>query len=109
GLPKGADRVLEACRAEAGLRASSLPDRSSDPPDDVVSLTWRELDVLHLLDGRHTNREIAQLLSIAEETVKKHAVNIYSKLHGTGRREAVARAYALGLLNEHDLRPPTLA
>jgi LuxR family maltose regulon positive regulatory protein len=109
GLPKGGERVLEACRAEAGLRASSLPDRNADLPDDVVSLTWRELDVLHLLDGRHTNREIAQQLCIAEETVKKHAVNIYAKLHVTGRREAVARAYALGLLNEHDLRPPTLA
>jgi len=109
GLPKGADRVLEACRAEAGLRASSLPDRSDGGADGAVSLTWRELDVLHLLDGRHTNREIAQFLSIAEETVKKHAVNIYAKLHVTGRREAVARAYTLGLLTERDLRPPTLA
>jgi LuxR family maltose regulon positive regulatory protein len=109
GLPKGAERVLEACRPEIGLLAASLSDRTSLRTSDVVSLTWRELDVLHLLDARHTNREIADLLSIAEETVKKHTANIYTKLQVTGRRDAVARAYALGLLTEDDLRPPKLA
>jgi ATP/maltotriose-dependent transcriptional regulator MalT len=101
--------VLDACRAENGLLTPSLPELTATRPDHVVSLTWRELDVLHLLDGRHTNREIAHLLSIAEETVKKHVANIYAKLHVAGRREAVARAYAMGLLSERDLRPPKLA
>jgi LuxR family maltose regulon positive regulatory protein len=101
--------VLNACREESGLRASSLPDRRLADSDGVVSLTWRELDVLHLMDGRHTNKEIARLLSIAEETVKKHAVNIYGKLQVTGRRDAVARAYAIGLLKVEDRRPPQLA
>jgi LuxR family maltose regulon positive regulatory protein len=109
GLPKGAERVLEACGAESGLPKPSLPEPSTTRRDDVVSLTWRELEVLHLLDGRHTNREIAQLLTIAEETVKTHVGNIYAKLQVPGRREAVARAYALGLLDERDLRPPMLA
>jgi DNA-binding NarL/FixJ family response regulator len=68
----------------------SRPDLGSTRPDDVVSLTWREIDVLHLLNGRHTNREIAQLLSITEETVKTRTSSIYAKLRVTGRREAMA-------------------
>ena len=55
-----------------------------------MSLTWREIDVLRLLDGRYTNREIAHLMSITEETVKKHTSSIYAKLRVTGRREAMA-------------------
>ena len=37
-------------------------------------------------------------LTITEGTVKVHLQNIYQKLHVTGRREAVARSYALGIL-----------
>jgi len=62
--------------------------------------------VLQLMDEHHTNREIARLLSIAEETVKKHAVNIYGKLQARGRRDAVIRAYALGVLRAEARRTP---
>jgi DNA-binding CsgD family transcriptional regulator len=63
------------------------------------ALTWRELDVLQLMVGHHTNKEIARFLSIAEETVKKHAANIYGKLNVKGRRDAVIRAHDLGILS----------
>jgi LuxR family maltose regulon positive regulatory protein len=64
----------------------------------VDDLTWRELEVLRLLDARMSNKEIASALSISVETVRKHAVNIYQKLQVGGRREAVSRAHGLGLL-----------
>ena len=51
----------------------------------MESITWRELDVLQLMDGHHTNKEIALMLSISEETVKKHAANIYGKLKAEGQ------------------------
>jgi ATP/maltotriose-dependent transcriptional regulator MalT len=69
-------------------------------------LTWRELDVLYLMDGHHTNKEIAQRLGISEETVKTHAANIYGKLEVRSRRDAVTRAYDLGILRAETHRVP---
>jgi len=51
-----------------------------------------------LLDARLSNQEIAGKLVISTETVKKHTSNIYQKLQVAGRRAAVARSYALGIL-----------
>jgi LuxR family maltose regulon positive regulatory protein len=62
------------------------------------ALTWRETEVLRLLDARLSNQEISGVLFISADTVKKHTINIYRKLQVTGRREAVARAYALAIL-----------
>jgi LuxR family maltose regulon positive regulatory protein len=67
-------------------------------PDLTEQLTWREAEILRLLDARLTNQEIAGVLLISTETVKKHTSNIYQKLGVAGRREAVARSYALGIL-----------
>ncbi|MFN8485819.1 MAG: LuxR C-terminal-related transcriptional regulator [Anaerolineae bacterium] len=61
-------------------------------------LTERELEVLRLLGGRLTNKEIGDQLFITAQTAKRHIANIYSKLGVHTRREAVQRAEALGLL-----------
>lgn len=66
--------------------------------DLLGQLTNRELDVLTLLANRLSNKEIAAQLFISPRTVKKHTVNLYHKLDVSGRREAVARARALGLI-----------
>ena len=63
----------------------------------VESLTDREMEVLELLSQRLSNKEIAKMLVIAPETVKRHTINIYQKLGVNGRREAVAKANALNL------------
>jgi LuxR family maltose regulon positive regulatory protein len=55
-------------------------------------LTFREQDVLHLLERRLTNQEIAAALSISPQTVKRHMVNIFRKLQVSNRREASAAA-----------------
>ncbi len=62
-------------------------------------LTWRELEVLELLDQRLTNREIAGRLHLAESTVKDYVGRILAKLYVKNRRQAVTRARALGLLD----------
>ena len=62
-------------------------------------LTWREQEVLFLLSERLTNREIADRLHLAESTVKDYVGKIISKLYVKNRREAVARAEELGLLD----------
>lgn len=64
----------------------------------VEPLTDRELDVLALLAQRMSNKEIAEVLVVAPVTVKTHTRNIFAKLQVSGRREAVERSRALGLL-----------
>jgi LuxR family maltose regulon positive regulatory protein len=65
----------------------------------IEPLTQRELEVLALLAKRLSNKEIAEELCISPMTVKRHAVTIYQKLLVRSRREAVAKAVALGLLS----------
>jgi LuxR family maltose regulon positive regulatory protein len=61
-------------------------------------LTRREIEILDLLAPGLVNKEIASQLFISPETVKKHTQNIYRKLNVSNRRQAVARAYELGIL-----------
>ena len=61
-------------------------------------LTNRELDIIHLLAERLSNKEIAEKLFISPNTVKRHTINIYRKLAANSRQEAVAKATAMGLL-----------
>jgi DNA-binding NarL/FixJ family response regulator len=64
-----------------------------DPPD---RLTPRETEVLRLMAGGYSNREIADALGTAEGTVKNHASGILSKLGVRDRTRAVLRALELG-------------
>jgi LuxR family maltose regulon positive regulatory protein len=63
-----------------------------------VELTNREAEILTYLADRLSNKEIAARLHITPGTVKTHTVSLYRKLGTRGRREAVAKAKALGLL-----------
>ena len=67
---------------------------------DASLLSFREQDVLELMQQRLSNKEIALRLQVSSETVKKHAQNIYKKLNVHGRRQAVQRAEASGLLQD---------
>jgi DNA-binding NarL/FixJ family response regulator len=72
---------------------SNLAKRASDRQQvPVPRLTERELDVLRLVAQGLTNREIAEQLYIAENTVKNHVRNILEKLHLHSRMEAVLYA-----------------
>jgi DNA-binding NarL/FixJ family response regulator len=62
------------------------------------SLTAREVEVLtHLADGNR-NKDIAELLSISEETVKVHIKHIMEKLDASDRTQAVAIAVRRGII-----------
>jgi DNA-binding NarL/FixJ family response regulator len=76
-----------------------LSERSPDSSQALVDpLSTRELEILRLLAGGATNREIALQLFIAEGTVKNHVTNIFSKLDVTDRTRAAIKARELGLL-----------
>jgi LuxR family maltose regulon positive regulatory protein len=61
-------------------------------------LTRRELEVLALLQGPSSTKEIAQRLNISYATAKDHTIKIYAKLGVNRRWDAVARAEELNIL-----------
>jgi DNA-binding CsgD family transcriptional regulator len=68
--------------------------------DDVeVSLTERELAVLHVIAGGASRREVATQLFLSVNTVKTYLRSAYHKLGATSRDEAIERARAHGLLD----------
>ena len=64
----------------------------------VELLSKREVELLHLIADGRSNKEIATQLVISIGTVKRHTVNIFTKLDVKNRTEAVAKARELGLL-----------
>ena len=88
-----------------GLEPGSQPAQGAQLPaypgrDLRDLLTFREMDVLLLLNQRLTNKEIAHMLAISIDTVRQHTVNIYRKLSVENRRQAIVQAHALGLMVE---------
>jgi DNA-binding CsgD family transcriptional regulator/N-acetylneuraminic acid mutarotase len=61
-------------------------------------LSERELEVLHLVATGASNKEIAQALSISQNTVKVHVRNIFSKTGSASRTEAAMYAVRVGLV-----------
>ena len=61
-------------------------------------LTDRERDVLRMMAGGYSNREIASTLDTAEGTVKNHVSSILSKIGVRDRTRAVLRARERGLI-----------
>ncbi len=62
------------------------------------ALTPREIDVLSRVAGGNRNRDIADQLSISEETVKVHMKHIMDKLGASDRTQAVAIAIRRGII-----------
>ncbi len=93
---------LEAAR-DAFRSLGAAPDvarvdaltRRTSPGDH--GLTQRELQVLRLVAGGNSNREIATELVISERTVARHVQNIFAKLRVSSR--AAASVFA----SEHEL------
>jgi pimeloyl-ACP methyl ester carboxylesterase/DNA-binding CsgD family transcriptional regulator len=63
-----------------------------------AALSARETQVLRLLAGGSTSKEIAAALGISVSTAQRHVANIYSKIGARGRVEAAAYAFSRGML-----------
>jgi DNA-binding NarL/FixJ family response regulator len=70
---------------------------ANEAPSGVM-LSEREKQVLDLMAGGATNREIAGSLHLSPHTVKEHTSALYRKLKARNRAEAVQRGQRLGLL-----------
>jgi LuxR family transcriptional regulator, maltose regulon positive regulatory protein len=61
-------------------------------------LTERELDVVRLLNGDLSTREMAEMLYVSPSTVRTHVKSIYRKFGVSSREKAVQQAQAQGLI-----------
>ena len=118
---KGDARVLRALKAGArgyllkGLLRKELLEtvravhagRKCIPPEIAAqiaehagdeALSAREIEVLRLIGGGNANKQIADLLSITEETVKGHIKNILAKLSANDRTHAVTIGLKRGII-----------
>jgi len=78
-----------------GLQNMHTDFSSLDRPDP---LTDRETEILRLMAGGYSNKEIANSLGVAEGTVKNHVSNILSKMGVRDRTRAVLKAFEMSLL-----------
>jgi DNA-binding NarL/FixJ family response regulator len=93
--------LLEAIRAvHAGKKripahvAAELADHAGED-----TLSPREIDVLRLIATGHSNKLIADRLSISEATAKTHVASILSKLSANDRAHAVTIGMRRGIID----------
>ena len=88
------DDQREVHRALAGFLDDAVPtDANGDSP-----LSGREAEVLRLVAGGLSNREIAVSLVLSEHTVHRHVANILRKLTQSSRAAAAAHATRAGYI-----------
>lgn len=90
--PAITERVMRA------IREGVVARDDDDGPAVLEDLTAREVEILRLLAGGYSNREIAHALHLAEGTVKNHVSTVLLKLGARDRTRAVLRALHHGLL-----------
>lgn len=93
--------IVDAIRAvHAGKKRipSAVAARLAEYVSDDA-LSEREIEVLrHVAEGNR-NRDVAEILSISEETVKIHVKHIMEKLGANDRTQAVAIAVQRGIIH----------
>jgi len=63
-----------------------------------LGVTARELEILELIAGGMSNREIAEKLFVSENTVKTHSSHLFEKLNAKRRTQAVQIGKELQLI-----------
>lgn len=81
-------------------RRSALRSVTAAPAErvELPKLTRRELEILELVAEGRSNRQVAQLLWVTDQTVKFHLANVYRKLGVRSRFDAARWAQEHGVL-----------
>lgn len=87
--PAITDRLLK------GLKSHTTEFSALEQPE---AMTGRETEILRLMAGGYSNKEIARALDVAEGTIKNHVSNILSKMGVRDRTRAVLKAIEAGLI-----------
>ena len=95
-------RSRETIRETVVVREVLVPALEPFAPNTArqhtLGITARELEILTLVAGGLSNREIATQLFVSENTVKTHCARTFDKLGAARRTQAVQRGKELGLL-----------
>ena len=75
-----------------------MAERNSSGTPQAQALTPRERQVLGLVAGGFSNREIGEKLGITTGTAKAHVERVIGKLGAADRTQAAVRGIALGLV-----------
>lgn len=92
----GGATVFQPAVTERLLRVADQVHVETVTP--VETLTAREIEVVRLMAGGYSNREIAYALGTADGTVKNHVSSILAKFGVRDRTRAVLKALEAGLL-----------
>jgi len=98
---KGHDRELvETIHAVIEGRKKIPPEIAAELAEHATDdeLSAREIEVLHLIAAGNSNKQIADVLSVAEATIKSRVTNILSKLGASDRAHAVTIALRRGII-----------
>jgi DNA-binding NarL/FixJ family response regulator len=79
------------------VQQPAMPASQKDQVN-IFQLSPREHEILQLLSDGLDYKEIANKVFISPNTVKKHTVNIYEKLHVNSKAQALKIAYKKGLV-----------
>ncbi len=92
--------IVEAIRQVRAGKKRVPPEIAAQLAEHISDegLTAREVEVLGKVAGGNRNRDIAELLSISEETVKVHVKHIMDKLGAKDRTQAIAIAVRRGII-----------
>jgi DNA-binding NarL/FixJ family response regulator len=93
------NRAIKAAAAgqvQLSPAAAARLVREVRTPENPETLTDRENDVLKLIAGGMSNKEIARELGIGEKTVKTHVSNILGKMGVLSRTQAALQAVRMG-------------
>ena len=105
GLDVSATLDLAVARGDA--LAEALRTRAAPIGILEHGLTPRESEILHLIAGRMSDREIGEVLFISPRTVSRHVASILAKLGVHSRREAAAIAQQHGYPSPGTAAPAT--
>jgi DNA-binding NarL/FixJ family response regulator len=97
--------IFLANQASANGGSPSSSPVPADEAEKNVALTKREREILALVAEGHSNRELARMLWVTEQTVKFHLSNIYRKLDVANRTEASRWAHRNGLVGSATAAP----
>ena len=92
------ETLVQPAITERILKGLSTLDSGFKPDTPVEELSIKELEVLRLMAGGYSNREISTAIHKSEGTVKNQVSSILDKLGVRDRTQAVLRAINLGLL-----------
>lgn len=95
------DELLHTIRAVHAGKKRIPPDVAAELADHATdyALTEREIEVLKLIAGGNGNKQIADVLSVSEATVKSRITNILSKLSANDRAHAVTIGLKRGIID----------